>query len=104
MFFILIFCGQWFVTTATLGCHGSQQVDLISKTQSNRYGCPAVAAHLCAGRGKPISRLRSWKQTLPTKKVGSKQGLGGWEHAGLPKAKIRSFRENVIFANSISRN
>lgn len=35
-----------------------QQVDLISRAQSNRYGCPAGVAHLCVTPREPVRPTR----------------------------------------------
>lgn len=35
-----------------------QQVDLISRAQSNRYGCPAGVAHLCVTPGESVRPTR----------------------------------------------
>lgn len=35
-----------------------QQVDLISRAQSNRYGCPAGVAHLCVTPREPVRPAR----------------------------------------------
>ena len=85
-----VVCGH-----GNVSCLGSQQVDLISETQSNRHGCPADT--LC--RGKPISRPYSWD--IPTEKGGAKQVLGKRKYAGLCNAqKSATIKHPIYFDNS----
>ena len=41
-----------------------QQVDLISRAQSNRYGCPAGVAHLCVTPREPVRSNQIGKSFL----------------------------------------